>query len=81
MRRVYNIRIGTFTQKSTTIIFETSCDIFNVQAFVQYLYFLDVSIVSVWLILDGVYLMQGAGRLILRPPAPAATVAQVARSP
>ena len=48
MRRVYNIRIGTFTQKSTTIISETSCDIFHVQAFVQYLYFLDVSIVSVW---------------------------------
>ena len=45
---MYNIRIGTFTQKSTTIIFETSCDIFHVQAFVQYLYSLDVSIVSVW---------------------------------
>lgn len=41
------MRIGKFTQRSTTIIFETSCDIFHVQAFVQNLYSLDVSIVSV----------------------------------
>ena len=45
---MYNIRVGKFTQRSTTIIFETSCAIFHVQAFVQNLYSLDVSIVSVW---------------------------------
>ena len=45
---MYNIRVGKLTQRSTTIIFETSCAIFHVQAFVQNLYSLDVSIVSVW---------------------------------
>ena len=70
---MYNIRIGTFTQKSTTIIFETSCDIFHVQAFVQYLYSLDVSIVSVW----GAVGRDAAHAL----GATAATGAQVARSP